>query len=177
MPSRFASLVVAVALALAGVSCDDDGPDAPPDMTGSYSASFTYVMTGDIEALDSCDGDLVIDQQTGGSFAGSFSIPAPGCVAGEAAGTLSGTVDTNGDLSVDDLFETFFDTAGKACTVTGGTATLTGRRLSNGFSVGSETGLRCGGADVIVDLVVTATRVASQTLSTYAISEVPSRRM
>lgn len=158
MLARSCLQVVGVVLALAAVSCDDDGPDTPPDMTGSYSASFTYVMTGDIEALDSCDGSLVVDQQTGGSFAGSFSIPSPGCDAGEAAGTLSGVVDTDGNLSVDNLFEDFFDTAGKACTVTGGTSTLTGRRLTNGFSVSSETGLRCGGADVIVDLVVTAAR-------------------
>ncbi len=159
MPIRSSRLVVAAVLALAAVSCGDDGPATPPDMTGAYSATFTYVMTGDIEALDSCDGSMIIDQQTGGSFSGSFSIQAPGCEAGEAAGTLSGVVDSEGNLSVDDLFEDFFDTAGKACTVTGGTSTLTGSRLSNGFSVGSETGLRCGGADVIVDLVVTATRV------------------
>ena len=156
MPIRSSRLVVAAVLALAAVSCGDDGPATPPDLTGTYSATFTYVMTGDIEALDSCDGSVIIDQQTAGSFSGSFSIQAPGCEAGEAAGTLSGVVDTDGSISVDDLFDQFFDTVGNACTVTGGSTTLTGYRLSTGFSVASKPEVRCGGADLVIDLVVTA---------------------
>jgi hypothetical protein len=158
MTAQASPLVVAVVLALAAVSCGDEGPATPPDMTGAYSATFTYVMTGDIEALDSCDGSIVIDQQTGGSFSGSFSIQAPGCDTREATGTLSGVIDTDGNISVGDLFEEFFDPAGMACTVTGGSTTLTGQKLSNAFSVSSQTGLRCGGADVVINLVVTATR-------------------
>lgn len=120
--TTMATLLLAAAFAIA---CGDDDPVV---VTGNYSADFAWEIV-ETSSGDTLDGDcvslLLINDQTGSNFTGSFDVPDdetnPGldCPMAPASGLLAGTVNSSGVLSISGVFAPFFGLDDEPdCTIT-----------------------------------------------------------
>ncbi|UCC48134.1 MAG: hypothetical protein JSV41_11755 [Gemmatimonadota bacterium] len=154
---------VAVIIGLVLVGCGDDGsgPSRPPNVRGTYDATYSFESTSTGGTTSgTCPGSLSITSQWGQSFSGDFAIQPSDCRP--ASGAFTGTVQPDGALTIGDLFEEWInDEAGTGLTCTG----HAGQNLTGAFSgdqLTAESGtvpLTCDDTDYQVEVQVTATRL------------------
>lgn len=121
-------------LALVAACGGDGGPTGPsvPDITGSYGGDWTLTAenrdTGQSAGV-TCPGSVTVDQQSQGSFSGSYRIDAAGDCDTSDSGTVDGQVRSDGGIdlalgSASGSTADFEEITG--CTVTDGDSRLTG---------------------------------------------------
>lgn len=140
MRSAHPLLGLALALVLAGCG-GSEGPTGPtyPDVTGTYSGAWTLQVeeqSSGQSAQSVCPGSITLSSQNQGSVSGSYIMEAGGDCDSSDSGNVSGTVRTDGAVSLGlsspgGNASEFSELTG--CTVTSGdsqmTGTITGTRL------------------------------------------------
>ncbi|KPK69395.1 hypothetical protein AMJ82_05630 [candidate division TA06 bacterium SM23_40] len=162
-PSAKIALGVILGMTLVGCGDDGTGPSTPPDVKGTYDATYSFetTFTGG-GSSGTCPGTLRITGQRGQNFSGDFTIQPSDCRA--AAGGFTGTVQASGAVTIRGLFEEWInDETGATGLTCSGQA---GQNLTGTFSgdeLIAESGtvpLTCDDIDYDLEVSVTATRSA-----------------
>ncbi len=157
------ALAVALFFGLCFASCGDDdgGPEEVPDVTGVYTASYSWSL--DVEgqgvASGQCGGFLDVTGQTGSDFSGRFlvnlcSLGHPISEWSGLVGPLSGTIDQSGHVSISDLAGRFY----VWCTRVGDPGYMTGTLSGDALTASGSVQLSCPingniyDADALLDL-------------------------
>jgi hypothetical protein len=160
------AIALAIALGLPSLGCGgDDGGPPTEGLAGTYSATFAYsVELGAPFSLSdsrTCDATVTIDDQPGGELSGHFSIVDDACLLEPDAGDISGTVDSEGNVSMVGLYATVVEFDFYDCGIADGSTVMNGQRTRAGFTVDANATFACAAGnlntvDVHTELTVTA---------------------
>lgn len=163
---RLSAIALAIMVGVPSLSCgDDDGGPAMEGLAGAYSATFAYSASiappFSLSDSRSCDGTVTIDDGMGGEFSGHFSIVDDACLLEPDAGSISGTIDADGNVSMVGLYATVVEFDIYDCGIADGSTLMNGQRTSAGFTVDANATFACsvGGldaVDVFTELTVAA---------------------
>ena len=92
----------AAALFVLAAACGDD--PTVPEITGEFGLLLvvTTRMDGNENVEATCPGLFILSTQSGGEFSGNYRFWG---VCDDTAGTVSGTVQPNGHVTIEGLFE------------------------------------------------------------------------
>ena len=141
-------------------ACGGDEPggpaEPPPDIVGSYAGNwsfrFTYTSSGAVDEVI-CPGVTdILMQRSDGSFAGTWSEQAEGEDCNESSGTLSGIVESDGDVTIVSLVSdvpgggtTLEEFTGGECVTSSSGDAYRGEADGNTFRISYTIGGDCAG--------------------------------
>lgn len=152
------TLVCVVCLCLLAAACGSSptqpspptqppAPPAPqfPSMMGAWNGTTTIVaVVGTVSGSNVCTQSWLITSQTQGSFSGSFQLSGGTTVACASAGTVSGTIATNGAIS-GLTFSAQISPPNPGCTKTSGDTVFSGLLTNATLTATASDAFLCNG--------------------------------